>query len=308
MKPIHEWQNLAMSRDSISSLLAFVAVARERSFTRAALQLGVTQSALSHGVSALEGKLGVRLLTRSTRSVVPTEVGERLIRSVAPNFSEIEAELAAVSALRDQPSGTIRITSTDFVTDTILWPRLSPLLQQYPDLRIEITTNYRLVDIAAERYDFGVRPGSDVAKDMVAARLAPDYRRVIVGSPAYFKTCALPSEPQDLLAHNCITMRLASSGGLYAWGLKKGRRALQMRVGGQLTFNNSYQILQAALNGNGLAFTPEPLAQPHVAAGRLRMVLEDWYPVSPGFHLYYPSRRQSSRASLLVLDALRHRS
>lgn len=296
-----------MARDRISSLLALVAVAREGSFTRAALQLGLTPSALSHAVSALEATIGVRLLERTTRSVSPTPAGRRLLETVAPNFEEIEAELAAVSALRDQPAGTIRITSTDFATDTILWPRLSPLIKQYPDLRIEITTSYKLTDIAAERYDFGVRQGSDVAKDMVAARLTPDYRRVIVGSPSYFDVHAPPRQPEDLSTHNCITMRLASSGGLYAWGLKKGRRSLQMRVGGQLTFNNSYQIVQAALHGNGLAFTPEPLARPHVDAGRLRMVLEAWYPTSPGFHLYYPSRRQRSRASMLVLEALRYK-
>lgn len=307
MKRIHDWQNTAMARDSISSLLSLVAVARERSFTRAALRLGVTQSALSHTIGALESQMGVRLLDRTTRSVSPTEAGRRLLETVAPNFEEIEAELAAISALRDQPSGTIRITSTDFVTDTILWPRLSPLLKQYPDLRIEITTSYRLTDITAERYDFGVRQGSDVAKDMVAARLAPDYRRIIVGSPSYFEAHAVPKKPDDLVAHRCISMRLASSGGLYAWGLQKGDKALQVRVSGQLTFNNSYQIVQAAVLGNGLAFTPEPLAEAHVRAGRLRRVLEDWYPTSPGFHLYYPSRRQPSRAATLVLEALRYR-
>ncbi|XAH22729.1 LysR family transcriptional regulator [Xylophilus sp. GW821-FHT01B05] len=297
-----------MARDSISNLLAFVAVARERSFTRAAAELGVSQSALSHTISGLEAKMGVRLLTRTTRSVTPTEAGKRLLQTVVPNFEEIEAELAAISALRDKPMGTIRITTTDFLTDVILWPRLSPLLKQYPDIRIEITNSYRLTDIVAERYDFGVRSGSDVAKDMVAVRIYPDYRRVIVGSPSYFKTHASPETPEDLMGHNCITMRLASSGGLYAWELKKGRRALQVRVGGQLTFNNSYQILHAALSGGGLAFTPEPLAQEHVSAGRLHMVLEDWYPTSPGFYLYYPSRRQPSRAQTLVVDALRHRA
>ena len=296
-----------MARDRISSLLALVAVAREGSFTRAALQLGVTQSALSHTVSALEATIGIRLLSRTTRRVSPTEAGRRLLETVAPNFEEIEAELAAISALRDQPTGTIRITSTDFATDAILWPRLSPLIKRYPDLRIEITTNYKLTDIAAERYDFGVRSGSDVAKDMVAARLDPDYRRVIVGSTSYLKAHAPPQQPEDLLTHNCITMRLASSGGLYAWELKKGRRSLQMRVSGQLTFNNSYQIVQAALHGNGLAFTPEPLARKYVDAGQLQMVLEEWYPTSPGFHLYYPSRRQPSPAFALMVEALRYR-
>jgi DNA-binding transcriptional LysR family regulator len=297
-----------MARNNISSLLALVAVAREGSFTRAAASFGVSQSALSHSISGLEAKMGVRLLTRTTRSVTPTEAGQRLLDTVRPNFEEIEAELAAIGELRDKPSGTIRITSTDFVTDSILWPRLAPLLQQYPDLKIEITTSYKMVDIAAEGYDFGVRSGSQVAKDMVAARISPDYRRVIVGSPAYFKRHAPPKTPEDLMGHNCITMRLATSGGLYAWELKKGRRDLQLRVGGQQTFNNTYQILHAAIAGSGLAFTPEPLAQPHIAAGRLRTVLDDWCPTSPGFHLYYPSRRQPSRALTLVVDALRHRA
>jgi DNA-binding transcriptional LysR family regulator len=297
-----------MARDNISSLLALVAVARERSFTRAAVELGVSPSALSHTISGLEARMGVRLLARTTRSVTPTEAGARLLQTVVPNLQEIDVELAAIAAQREVPSGTIRITSTDFLVDTLLWPRLSPLLKQYPDIRMEISTSYRLTDIVAERYDFGVRSGSDVAKDMIAVRIYPDYRRVIVGSPAYFKTHAAPSTPEDLLGHNCITMRLASSGGRYAWELKKGRRALQMRLGGQLTFNNTYQILNAALSGVGLAFTPEPLAQEHVAAGRLRMVLEDWYPTSPGFYLYYPSRRQPSLAQTLVVDALRYRA
>jgi DNA-binding transcriptional LysR family regulator len=297
-----------MARDTISDVLAFLAVAKERSFTRAAAKLGVSQSALSHTVRGLEERMGVRLLTRTTRSVSPTDAGERLLQTVAPRFEEIEAELAAVSELRDKPAGSVRITAIDFVADTILWPKLSPLLLQYPDIRIEISTSYKMTDIAAERYDLGVRSGSQVAKDMVAVRISPDYRRVIVGSPSYFKMHAPPMTPDDLMRHNCITMRLATSGGLYAWELKKGARELQVRVGGQLTFNNTYQILHAALSGSGLAFTPEPLAQAHVAQGSLQMVLEDWYPTSPGFHLYYPSRRQQSRALALVVDALRYRT
>jgi DNA-binding transcriptional LysR family regulator len=297
-----------MPRDNISDLIAFLEVARERSFTRAAARLGVSQSALSHTVRALETRMGVRLLTRTTRSVSPTEAGERLLQTVGPRFEAIEAEVAAVSELRERPAGTIRITSTDIVTDTILWPRLAPLLQQYPDIKLEISTSYKLADIAADGYDLGVRSGSQVAKDMVAVRISPDYRRVVVGSPSYFAAHGAPATPDELLRHNCVTMRLATSGGLHPWNFEKDGHELQLRVRGQLTFNNTYQILNAALAGGGLAFSPEPLAREHVAAGRLRMVLEDWYPTEPGFHLYYPSRRQQSRALVLAIEALRHRA
>jgi DNA-binding transcriptional LysR family regulator len=297
-----------MARDSSSALLSFVAVAREGSFTRAAAALGITQSALSHAIRGLEMAMGVRLLNRTTRSVSATEAGAQLLQRVGPNFDEIEAELAAIRALRDEPTGTVRITSTDFVTDTILWPRLSPLLKRYPQIKVEISTSYKMTDIVADRYDFGVRSGSQVEKDMVSERISPDYRRVIVGSPAYFDAKPPPSTPEDLMSHSCIAMRLASSGGLYSWGLQRGRNKLQVRVGSQLTFNNTYQILNAALSGCGLAFTPEPLALEHVLAGRLQMVLEDWYPTSPGFYLYYPVRSQQSRARTLVLEALRYRA
>jgi DNA-binding transcriptional LysR family regulator len=294
-----------MARDTIGDVLSFLDVAKERSFTRAAEKLGVSPSALSHTVRALETRMGVRLLNRTTRSVTPTDAGQRLLDTVAPQFEAIEAEVAAVSELREKPAGTIRITALDFVADTLLWPRLAPLLLRYPDLRIEISTNYAMADIAADRFDLGVRTGSNVAKDMVAARISSDYRRVIVGSPSYFETHGIPKEPDDLAQHNCITMRLTSSGGLYAWRLVRDGVELQLRVTGQFVFNNSYQILGAALAGSGLAFTPEPLAQAHVAAGRLQMVMEEWYPTMPGFHLYYPSRRQQSRALALVIEALR---
>lgn len=297
-----------MARDNISNLLALIAVARHGSFTRAGVALEVSQSALSRTIRGLEEAVGVRLLHRTTRSVKPTEAGERLIRSVEPNFTEIEAELATITELSEQPAGTIRISSTDFLTDTILWPRLFPLLQQYPDIKIEFTTNYKITDIVAERYDFGVRVGSQVAKDMIAVRLSPDFRRVIVGAPSYFEKHAPPRTPDELATHIGITMRLASSGGQYAWPLKKGRRKLQARIGGQLIFNNTYQIINAAVSGCGLAFTPEPLVQEHVREGRLRCVLDEWSPTSPGFFLYYPSRRQQSRASSLVIEALRHRT
>lgn len=294
-------------RTQMTDVLAFLAVAREGSFTRAAARLGVTPSAASHTVSALEKRLGVRLLVRTTRSVATTEAGERLLRTVAPRFEQIEAEMAAASALAESPSGTVRITALDFVADTILWPRLSPLLRDYPQMRLEIDTSYRMTDIAAERFDFGVRAGSQVDKDMVAVRISPDYRRVVVGAPDYFGRHGIPRHPDELAGHNCITMRLASRGALFPWELKRGGEELQFRATGQLTFNNTCQILNAALSGSGLAFSPELLARPHLAAGRLQSVLEDWCPTAAGFHLYYPSRRQQSRAQALVVQALRHR-
>ncbi|MDP9993331.1 DNA-binding transcriptional LysR family regulator [Variovorax boronicumulans] len=294
-----------MARDSISDLLAFMAVARERSFTRAASKLGVSQSSLSHTIRALETRLGVRLLTRTTRSVAPTEAGERLLQTVAPRLQDIESEVAAVSGLGAKSAGTIRITAIDHVVDTLLWPRLRPLIAEYPDLKIEISTDYRMVDIVAEGFDIGVRWGDQVAKDMVAVRLMPDQRMLIVGAPDYLAAHGVPATPQELLAHNCITLRLASSGSLYAWELKNGARELQVNVSGQATFHSVYQMLNAALSGCGLAFVPQDLVQPHLAAGRLQAVLQDWAPVFPGLHAYYPSRRQSTRTLALVIEALR---
>jgi DNA-binding transcriptional LysR family regulator len=294
-----------MARDSISDLLAFLAVARERSFTRAAGQMGISQSSLSHTIRALETRLGVRLLTRTTRSVAPTEAGERLLQTVAPRLQEIEAEVAAVSELGARPAGIIRITAIDYAIDTVLWPRLAPVLPEYPDVKVEMSADYRMVDIIAERYDIGVRWGDQVAKDMIAVRLAPDMQQTIVGSPAYFQAHGVPATPQDLLRHNCTTLRLASSGGLYAWELKNGERELQVRVDGQGTFNGAYQMLHAALSGCGVAFLPLDLTQPHLQAGRLQSVMAEWCPVFPGLHAYYPSRRQSSRTLGLVIDAIR---
>ncbi|WP_416049544.1 LysR family transcriptional regulator [Cupriavidus basilensis] len=297
-----------MPRENFNDLLAFIAVARERSFTRAAAQLGVSQSALSHTVRALETRLGLRLLTRTTRSVSPTEAGERLLQTVAPRFEEIEAELTAVTELGDKPTGTIRITATDYATKTVLWPRLSKVLREYPEIKVEIITDYGLSDIVADRYDIGVRNGDQVAKDMIAVRIAPDMRMAIVGSPAYLEQRPLPKTPQDLTTHNCINLRLPTLGGFYAWELKKGKREVQVRVEGQLAFNGTYQMLDAALSGYGLAYVPADLAQAHVAAGRLVGVLEDWCPTFAGLHAYYASRRQSSRAMALVIDALRYRA
>jgi len=296
-----------MARDNLNDILVFLEVARERSFTRAAARLGMTQSALSHIIRSLESRLGVRLLTRTTRSVSPTEAGERLLQNVAPRLEEIEAEIAAVSELSDKPAGTVRITAIDHVIDTVIWPRLARILPQYPDLHVEISSDYRIVDIAAERYDIGVRYGDQVDKDMVAVRLTPDVPMMIVGAPAYFGSRPLPASVRDLQKHNCIALRL-SSGGIYAWELKQEERTIDVRVRGQLVFDSAYQMLNAALSGCGLAFVPENLAAPHIREGRLTSVMEEWCPSFPGLHAYYPSRRNSSRALRLVIDAIRNDS
>jgi DNA-binding transcriptional LysR family regulator len=296
-----------MSRDNFNALLAFVAVARERSFTRAAAQLGVSPSALSHALRGLEERLGLRLLTRTTRSVSPTEAGERLLQRVAPRFEEIEAELAALSELRDKPAGTIRITTHDHAADTILWPKLANLLRAYPDIQVEIIIDYGLTDIAAEGYDAGIRAGELVAKDMIAVRIGPDMRMAVVGSPAYFARQAPPQTPQDLAAHHCINLRLPTPGGLYAWEFEREGHALNVRVQGQLVFNSTPAMLRAALAGFGLAYVPEDLAQAPLAEGRLQRVLDDWCPPFPGYHLYYPHRRHTSPAFALLVEALRYR-
>ncbi len=297
-----------MQRGNLDDLAAFVAVARERSFTKAAAKLGVSQSALSHTIRELETRLGVRLLTRTTRSVSPTEPGERLLRTLAPRFEEIDAELASIAELREKPAGTIRITATEFVIDTILLPTLGGLLRQYPDIKIEFIVDYGLTDIVAEQYDAGVRTGEQVGKDMIAVRIAPDMRMAVVGAPSYFKSRAEPKKPQDLIAHNCINLRLPRHGSLYAWEFEKGGRELNVRVEGQLTCNGTAQLLNAALAGLGLAYIPEGMAEPHIGKGRLKRVLADWCLPFSGYHLYYASRRQSSAAFNLVVDALRHRA
>jgi DNA-binding transcriptional LysR family regulator len=296
-----------MQRENFNDLLAFIAVARERSFTRAAAKLGVSQSALSHTISGLEARLGLRLLTRTTRSVSPTEAGERLLRTVGHRFEEIEAELEALSELREKPAGTIRITATDYAADTILWPKLAKFLPKYPDIKVEITVDYGLTDIVAQRYDAGLRLGGQVAKDMIAVRIGPDMRMAVVGAPSYFAKRSPPKRPQDLTDYNCINLRLPTYGGLYAWEFEKDGRELKVRVDGQLVFNGTAQMLNAALAGFGLAYVPEDLAQPHVAQGRLKRVLEDWCPPFTGYHLYYPSRRHSSPAFAPLVDALRYR-
>jgi DNA-binding transcriptional LysR family regulator len=297
-----------MQRENFNDILAFLAVARERSFTRAAAKLGVSQSALSHTISGLEARLGLRLLTRTTRSVSPTQAGERLLRTAAPRFEEIEGELKALSELRDKPAGTIRITATDYPADTILLPKLAKFLPEYPDIRVEIIIDYGLTDIVAQRYDAGVRWGEQVAKDMIAVRIGPDMRIAVVGAPSYFAKRSPPKTPQDLTDHICINLHLPTYGGLYAWEFEKGGRELRVRVEGQLVLNGTTQVLNAALAGFGLAYVPEDLAQPHVGQGRLKRVLEDWCLPFSGYHLYYPSRRHSSPAFALLVDALRYRS
>lgn len=297
-----------MARENFNDLLAFVTVAREGSFTRAAAQLGVSQSALSHTIRGLEARLGLRLLTRTTRSVSPTEAGERLFETVAPRFEEIEAELAALSELREKPAGNIRISAAEHAANTVLWPKLATFLPDYPDIKVEITVNYSLIDIVAERYDAGVRLGDQVAKDMIAVRIAPDLRMAVVGSPTYLSKRTPPRTPHDLAAHDCINLRLPTHGSIYAWEFAKDGHELNVRVQGQLVFNGSMPILRAALAGFGMACVPEDMVQEHVAEGRLTRVLEEWCPAFPGYHLYYASRRQSSPAFALLVDAMRYRA
>jgi DNA-binding transcriptional LysR family regulator len=296
-----------MARENLNDVIAFLAVANESSFTRAAAKLGVSQSALSHTVRGLEERLGLRLLTRTTRRVAPTQAGERLIRTVGPRLEEIETELAALTELRDKPAGTIRVTAGEHAAETIVWPALAELLPRYPDIKVELITDYGLTDIVAERYDAGVRLGEQVAKDMIAVRIGPDFRMAVVGAPSYFAERPAPRKPQDLTAHDCINIRLPTYGGIYAWEFERRGRALKVRVEGQLVFNNTALRLNAVLAGLGLAYLPEEHVQPHLAVGRLVRVLADWCPAFPGYHLYYPSRRQPSPAFALLVEALRYR-
>jgi DNA-binding transcriptional LysR family regulator len=295
-----------MPRENINDLIAFLAVARESSFTRAAAKLGVSQSALSHTIRGLEERLGMRLLTRTTRSVAPTEAGERLVRNVGPRFEQIDAELTALTELRDKPAGTIRITTGEHAAQAVLWPALTGLLPRYPDIKVELTIDYGLTDIVAERYDAGVRLGEQVAKDMIAVRIGADFCMAVVGAPAYFERKPKPKNPQDLTAHDCINIRLSTYGGIYAWEFEKRGRELKARVDGQLVFNSLSMRLNAVLAGLGLAYLPEDQVQSYVADGRLIRVLDDWCAPFPGYHLYYPSRRQHAPAFAVLVDALRH--
>lgn len=289
----------------LDDLAAFAVVATERSFTRAAAKLGVSPSALSQTIKGLEARLGVRLLARTTRSVTPTEAGARLLEAVAPRLEEIEHALAALGEMRDRPAGAIRINAGEHSARTVLQPGLAKLIPTYPDIRVEIVVDYGLIDIVAEGFDAGVRLGEQVAKDMIALRIGPDMRMAVVGSPAYFRDRPAPLTPQDLTEHNCINMRLPTYGGLFPWEFERDGRELKVRVDGQLVFNTLRQRLDSALQGLGLAYMPEDVAQPHMAAGDLVRVLEDWCPPFAGYHLYYPSRRHTSPAFSLMVEALR---
>ena len=297
-----------MTRQNVNDLLAFLAVARARSFTKAAARFGISQSALSHTIRQLEARLGVRLLTRTTRAVAPTEAGERLLERIGPHFDEIETEIDALNELRDKPAGTIRIAASDYAISSVIWPKLRKFLPQYPDIKVELMLDNGLTDIVTERYDAGVRMGEQLAKDMISARIGPDFRFAVVGAKSYFKKNPAPSHPKDLVGHSCINVRFPTSGALYAWEFEEKGREIKIRVDGQLVSNNIFQVLEAAIEGFGLAYVPEEIALPHIAKGRLLRVLEKWSPYWDGYYLYYPSRRQSSPAFAVLVDALRHRA
>ena len=296
-----------MRREELVDLNAFATVAEERSFTRAAAKLGTSQSALSHTVNRLEARVGVRLLTRTTRNVAPTAAGERMLRALNPALGAIADAVASAREMREKPAGTIRITTPEHAAHAVLWPALEKLLPNYPDIHIELVIEQSFTDIVAERFDAGVRLGESIAKDMVAVRLGPDLRMAVVGSPAYFGTHPTPRTPQDLAQHRCINLRLPTAGGLYAWELQKGPRELHVRVDGQLVFNDVPLMLRAAAAGFGLACVPDDHTAAMIAEGRLIRVLDDWCPPFSGYHLYYPSRRQPSAAFSLLVDALRYR-
>lgn len=294
-----------MRREDLGDLTAFLAVAEERSFTKAAAKLGTSQSALSHTVRRLEARLGIRLLTRTTRNVAPTEAGERLVETLRPAFDDIDSKLSAITELREKPAGTIRITTSKHAAETVLWPVLKPLLIEYPDVKAEITIDQSLTNIVSERYDAGIRLGEQVEKDMIAVRIGPDMRMLVVGSPAYFETHPKPLTPHDLTEHSCINLRLPTAGGLYAWEFEKGGRELNVRVDGQLVLNYIPLVLEAATSGLGLACVLDGQVEEHLRDGRLVHVLEDWSPPFAGYHLYYPSRRQPTPAFAILMQALR---
>ena len=296
-----------MAQTKVNDLQAFLAVARDRSFTKAAARLGITPSALSHTIRALEERLGVRLLARTTRNVAPTDAGERLMRSIAPLFDQIAAEVEALGALREKPAGTIRITCTDDVIELYLRPVLGSFLKSYPDISLELFVDYGFTNIVEERFDAGIRLGEAISKDMIAVRISPDWRLAVVGSPAYFERCPPPATPYDLTDHACVNIRHRPSGAIYAWEFEKNGKAFTVKGEGQLVFNSIVHMLNGALDGIGLAYVPEALAAPYLADGRLEEVLADWCPYFQGFHLYYPHRRQASPAFSAFVDAVRYR-
>jgi len=296
-----------MARDEWSDLRTFIVVARERSFVRAAAQLRVSASAVSHTIRGLEERLGVRLLTRTTRNVATTEAGERLFRAIVPHFEQVQAEIDALSDFRDKPSGTLRITSGVHAADTILRPKLASFLPEYPDITVEVSIDNGFVDVVGGQFDAGIRLGESVSKDMIAVRIGPDWRFIVVGTPDYLARRSAPEHPRELTDHHCVNLRMEASGGLYAWEFEKDGREIEVRVTGQIAYDSIVQVLQAAVDSLGLAYVPEDLAAPHIAAGRLRPVLEAWCPVVQGYHLYYPNRRLASPAFARFVDMLRYR-
>ncbi|MBZ9719779.1 LysR family transcriptional regulator [Mesorhizobium sp. AD1-1] len=297
-----------MAKTDLNQLTWFQAVAEERSFTKAAAKLGVAQSTLSHRIKQLEAQMGIRLLTRTTRNVATTAAGERLLQTIAPRIGEIEDEIAALMAFREKPSGSIRLTLSDHALESVVWPKLKPILSAYPGIGVELILDSTFRNIVEEGFDAGVRLGESVEKDMIAVRIGPDWRLVAVASPDYFAARGVPEHPQDLIRHVCINMRHETAGGLYAWEFEKDGQALRVRVNGQLTFNNSYAMIDAAVHGYGIAYVPENIVERHIASGLLVQVLDDWSPFFDGYFLYYPSRRQNLPAFKVIVDALRHRN
>lgn len=297
-----------MARTDLNQLTWFQVVAEERSFTRAAAKLGVAQSTLSHTIKQLEARMGIRLLSRTTRSVATTTAGERLLQTLAPRIAEIEDEIAALTALRDKPSGSIRLTLSDHALESVVWPKLKPVLKAYPDISVELLLDSTFRNIVEEGFDAGVRLGESVEKDMIAVRIGPDWRLVAVASPEYLDAHGAPRHPRDLIRHVCINMRHETAGGLYAWEFGKDGQELRVRVSGQLTFNNSYAMIDAAVNGYGIAYVPENIVEQHIASGELVQVLDDWSPFFDGYFLYYPSRRQNLPAFKVIVEALRRRN
>jgi len=296
-----------MAQTKLDDLQAFLAVARYQSFTKAAARLGITPSALSHTIRALEERLGVRLLSRTTRNVAPTEAGDRLMRSIAPLFDQITAEVEALGELRDKPAGTIRITCSDDAIELYLRPVLATFLKSYPDITLELFVDYGFTNIVEERFDAGIRLGEAISKDMIAVRISPDWRLAVVGSPAYFEHHPPPSTPHELTNHLCVNIRHRPSGAIYAWEFEKDGKAFTVKGDGQLVFNSIVHVLNSAVDGIGLAYVPEALAAPYLADGRLKEVLAAWCPYFQGFHLYYPHRRQASPAFSAFVDAVRYR-
>lgn len=296
-----------MAGPDLNQLTWFQTVAEERSFTRAAARIGVAQSTLSHAIRQLETRMGIRLLTRTTRSVALTTAGERLIQTITPRIAEIQEEIAALTAFGEKPAGSIRLTLSDHALESVVWPKLKPVLKAYPDIRIELVLDSTFRNIVEERFDAGVRLGESVEKDMIAVRIGPDWRLVAVASPDYFAAHGRPDHPQELVGHSCINMRHETAGGLYAWEFEKDDQVLRVRVDGQLTFNNSYAMIDAAVSGLGIAYVPEDTVAHLIKSGALEPVLDDWSPLFDGYFLYYPSRRQNLPAFQIVVNALRHR-